>query len=90
MLSNNKLTTDRFIVFLIILKKFLEENNYFEFKRIIILDNLSSHRTDKVLNMLLKCNFYLCYIPPYSLFLAPVEHTFGILKRKHLQKQKEK
>ena len=82
MLSNNTLTTDRFIVFLIILKKFLEENNYFEFKRIIImLDNLSSHRTDKVLNKWLKCNFDLCYIPPYSPSLAPVKHTFGIFKK---------
>ena len=91
MLSNNTLTTDRFIIFLRNLKTFLEENNYFEFKRIVILlDNLPSHRTDKVVDMLLKWSFDICYIPPYSPSLAPVELTFGRLKRKLTQKQKEK
>ena len=91
MLSNNTLTTDRFIIFLRNLKTFLEENNYFEFKRIVILlDNLPSHRTDKVVDMRLKWSFDICYILPYSSSLAPVELTFGILKRKLTQKQKEK
>ena len=73
------------------LKTFLEENNYFEFKRIVILlDDLLSHQTNKVVDVRLKWSFDLCYIPPYSPSLIPVKLTFRILKRKLTQKQKEK
>ena len=86
MLSNNTLTADRFIIFLRNLKAFLKDNNNFEFKKIlIIVDNLPSHRTNKVISMLLDCGFDICFLPPYSPSLAPVELTFGVLKQKLIQ-----
>ena len=91
MLSNDTLTADRFMIFLKILKTFLIENNNFEFKKImLLLDNLQSHRTNKVINMCQNYKFNIWYIPPYSPSLAPIELTFGILKRKLTQKHKEK
>ena len=91
MLTNDTLNTDRFVVFLQNLNAWLDENNKFWFKNImILLDNLASHRTNKVINFCKKWNFRQCYIPPYSPNLAPVELVFSVLKRKLVSKEKQK
>ena len=91
MLTNDTLNIDRFVVFLQNLKAWQDENNKFWFKNImILLDNLASHRTNKVIDFCKKWNFRLCYIPPYSPTLAPVELVFSVLKRKLVSKEKQK
>ena len=91
MLSNETLTADRFMTFLKFFKTFLIENNNFEFKNVVLmLDNLSWHRTSKIIDLWQKYSFKIWYIPPYSPLFAPVELVFGILKRKLAQKYKGK
>ena len=91
MLSNETLTADRFMTFLKILKTFLIENNNFEFKNVVLmLDNLSWHRTSKIIDLWQKYSFNIWYIPPYFSLFAPVELVFEILKRKLAQKYKGK
>ena len=88
-LSNNTLNEDRFIFSLKNLKIWLDENNCFGYSKILILlDNLASHRTNKVIDYWAKSNIKLCFIPPYSPTLAPVELAFWVLKRKLVAKNK--
>ena len=83
MLTNDTLNAERFLIFLQNLKSWLDENHNFRFKKIwILLDNLSSHRTQKVIDFCSNWDIKLCFIPPYSPTWAPVELAFGVMKRK--------
>jgi hypothetical protein len=62
--------------------KFLEDNITSIYKnKLIILDNASSHRNDKIKNKINKNNKVL-YSCPYQHFTNAIEHYFSILKSK--------
>ena len=48
---------------------------------LVILDNLSSHKTAGVRAALKGCRIAYLYLPPYSPDLNPIEHAFSKLKR---------
>lgn len=48
---------------------------------VVILDNLSSHKTAGVRAALLRCRIAYLYLPPYSPDLNPIENAFSKLKR---------
>lgn len=48
---------------------------------LVILDNLSSHKTAGVRAALLRCRIAYLYLPPYSPDLNPIEQAFSKLKR---------
>jgi transposase len=48
---------------------------------LLILDNLSSHKTAGVRAALQRCRIEVLYLPPYSPDLNPIEKAFSKLKR---------
>ncbi|CAG8550074.1 7116_t:CDS:1 [Racocetra fulgida] len=62
--------------FLIQLKRLLPVNQ----KRYIILDNVKFHHSPEVTNVLRGTLHEIIYLPPYSLFLNPVEKVFSKVK----------
>ena len=48
---------------------------------LVILDNLSSHKTAGVRTALLRCRIGYLYLPPYSPDKNPIEQAFSKLKR---------
>jgi transposase len=48
---------------------------------LLILDNLSSHKTAGVRAALARCRIGVLYLPPYSPDLNPIEQAFSKLKR---------
>lgn len=67
------------------LKKFLEDNITTKYKKkLIILDNASSHRNETIKELINKDNTLL-YSVPYQNFTNAIEHYFSVLKSR-LQK----
>lgn len=52
---------------------------------VVILDNLSSHKSDKAKNILKEIGAWFLFLPPYSPDLNPIEMAFSKLKA-HLRK----
>jgi transposase len=48
--------------------------------QIVIMDNLSSHKTDEVLSMLTNAGCRVLFLPAYSPDLSPIEEAFSKLK----------
>ncbi|MEM8948786.1 MAG: transposase [Pseudomonadota bacterium] len=46
----------------------------------VVMDNLPAHKVTSVRDILDKAGAQLCYMPPYSLDLNPIENTFTKLK----------
>lgn len=62
------------------LKKFLEDNITLKYKnKVIILDNVSSHRNEIIKNLINKNN-KLLYSVPYKHFTNTIENYFSMLK----------
>lgn len=51
---------------------------------VLILDNASYHRSEKLQNLFLKHKVSLLYLPPYSPDLNPIENLWGTIKQ-HLR-----
>ena len=49
-------------------------------KSVLIMDNVSFHRSDKIQQMCDEAGVLLLYLPPYSPDLNPIEEMFGELK----------
>ena len=74
-------TQNSFVYYLKNMASWLEENQYFGYRRIsIILDNCSIHRSRKTIEFLNARPWDAYFLPPYSLQLAPVELAFNHLK----------
>jgi transposase len=56
---------------------------------IVIMDNLSAHKRDRVRELIEQAGAQLRYLPPYSPDLNPIEPSFAQLKA-HLRKAKER
>jgi transposase len=52
---------------------------------VVILDNLSSHKSEKAAAMLRKRGAWFLFLPPYSPDLNPIEITFSKIKA-HLRR----
>ena len=52
---------------------------------VVILDNLSSHRSEKAKTILKKCGAWFLFLAPYSPDLNPIEMAFAKLKA-HLRR----
>ena len=48
--------------------------------QIVIMDNLSSHKTDKVLALLINAGCPVLFLPTYSPDFSPIEEAFSKLK----------
>lgn len=48
---------------------------------IVVMDNLPAHKVKGVRDILEKTGAQLCYLPPYSPDLNPIENVFAELKR---------
>lgn len=48
---------------------------------LLIIDNFSSHRSDLVKDAAKELNIELCYLPPYSPQLQPIEKVWKEMKR---------
>ena len=48
--------------------------------RIVVMDNLSTHKTDKVRQLVEGAGCELLYLPPYSPDLNPIEEAFSKIK----------
>jgi transposase len=47
---------------------------------LVVLDNLSAHKTKRVREALTRCRVEFLYLPPYSPDLNPIENAFSKLK----------
>ena len=56
---------------------------------IVVMDNLSSHKSDEVRQIIEAAGANLLYLPPYSPDLNPIEQAFSKLKA-HLRKAAER
>lgn len=56
-------------------------NRWPEPRSVIIMDNASFHRTERVKQMCLSAGVKLLYLPPYSADLNPIEEFFAELKQ---------
>lgn len=56
---------------------------------IVVMDNLSAHKSDEVRESIEQAGAELHYLPPYSPDLNPIEQSFAKLKA-HLRKHKER
>jgi transposase len=48
--------------------------------QVIIMDNLSSHKSDQVLNLLISAGCQVLFLPAYSPDFSPIEEAFSKLK----------
>lgn len=51
----------------------------------LLIDNFSSHKADDVKNLAKELNIELCYLPPYSPQLQPIEKVWYKNKRDNMQ-----
>ena len=51
----------------------------------LLIDNFSSHKADIVKNLAKELNIELCYLPPYSPQLQPIEKVWYKNKRDNMQ-----
>ena len=51
----------------------------------LLIDNFSSHKADVVKNLAKELNIELCYLPPYSPQLQPIEKVWYKNKRDNMQ-----
>jgi transposase len=51
-----------------------------ETKSVIVMDNASFHRTERVERLCYEAGVKLMYLPPYSPYLNPIEEFFAELK----------
>lgn len=51
----------------------------------LIIDNFSSHRADLVKKLVKELNIELCYLPPYSPQLQPIEKIWYKIKRDNME-----
>ena len=80
-LYSNSINSETFIEFLIDLKKYINNNQIFKKRSILILlDNAPIHRAKTSINNLKEKFDKLIFIPPYTPQYAPIEHFFGFLK----------
>ena len=56
-----------------------------ERKLILVLDNVSFHHTEEVARTVERAEHELVFLPAYSPFLNPIEHTFATWKS-HIQR----
>lgn len=56
-------------------------NRWPEPRSVIIMDNASFHRTERIKLMCLDLGIKLMYLPPYSLDLNPIEKFFSEVKQ---------
>ena len=49
---------------------------------IVILDNASYHKSERLLRLFLKHKISIVYLPPYSPDLSPIENLWGTIKQK--------
>ncbi len=56
---------------------------------IVVMDNLSSHKTDRVIELITAAGAQVRYLPPYSPDMNPIEKAFSKLKA-HLRKIAER
>jgi hypothetical protein len=56
-------------------------NRWPEPKSVLVMDNASFHRTEKIQRMCLDSGVKLIYLPPYSPDLNPIEEFFSELKQ---------
>lgn len=56
---------------------------------IVVMDNLSAHKSDDIRSAIEAAGAELRYLPPYSSDLNPIEQAFSKLKA-HLRKHKER
>jgi transposase len=49
---------------------------------IVVMDNLSSHKTARVRALLARAGAQACYLPPYSPDLNPIEMVFSKIKQR--------
>jgi transposase len=56
---------------------------------IVVMDNLAAHKNDEVRSIIEAAGAQLCYLPPYSPDLNPIELAFAKLKA-HLRKTAER
>ena len=81
MLTNETINSQKFILFLTQLHRLLKNNEWFEFKDVLILlDNWSIHKSAEVQTRLLQMNHKVMFLPAYTPQWAPIENWFGILK----------
>ncbi|KAI4850121.1 hypothetical protein E4T44_02934 [Aureobasidium sp. EXF-8845] len=50
-------------------------------RSIVIMDNCSTHHSEKITQLGEQFGVYLLYLPPYSPYLNPIEQTFHLLKQ---------
>ncbi len=48
--------------------------------QIVVMDNLSAHKGDRVRELIEECGCELLYLPPYSPDLNPIEEAFSKIK----------
>ena len=82
LLCNSSVDSSKFIWFIKIMKRWLEDNNNFGYNQIdLLLDNCSFHKSIKTQKYLKKLLYNIYYIPAYSPEFAPIEMCFSLLKR---------
>ena len=83
MITSKTFNSECFLLFLKHLIKMINDNNNFGFNKIIlIMDNWSIHKWNKVKNLLKEVNLIVFFIPTYSRHLTPIEMFFGLLKKR--------
>lgn len=79
----SSINSSTFCYFIDKLFGWLKANLNFGFReRVITLDNCPSHRGQKTISKLRGSDCNICFLPPYSPSLAPIEMCFGILKQR--------
>ena len=51
----------------------------------LLIDNFSSHKADTVKDLAKELNIELCYLPPYSPQLQPIEKVWYKIKRDNME-----
>ena len=81
LISNNIGNSNRFCMFLFLLKRFIESALNLKLSRVILtLDNASTHWSHHSKKGMKALNLKGYFLPPYSPTLAPVELVFSIMK----------
>ena len=81
-MDNETIDGNKFCIFLSNLNKWIQKNNNFGYKDvIIILDNSSVHKTNDVKKLLKKIEATVLFLSPYSPQFTPIEMHFELLKR---------
>lgn len=79
----NAFNNEHFINFIKELNKKLDPSK----QNILVMDNVSFHKTSEVRDSIIACGLKLLYLPPYSPMLNPIEECFSkvknIIKQQH-------